>query len=49
MVAAAASDDDLAPGGDRQVELAVPDGAVAGFYALLGSVTNPVVTLAQVG
>ncbi len=49
VVAAATSDDDLAPGGDRQVELAVPDGSVAAFYALLGSVTNPVITLAQVG
>lgn len=47
-VVAAPSGDDLAPGSDRKVELAVPDADVAGLYALLGGLTTPVVSLAQV-
>lgn len=35
--------------GDRKVELAVPDDAVEGYYAVLGGLTAPVVSLAQVG
>lgn len=35
--------------GDRKVELAVPDADVEGYYALVGSLTTPVVSLAQVG
>ena len=48
VVAAPSTADSFAPGGDRQVELAVPDGDVAGFYDLLGDLTTPVVSLAQV-
>lgn len=35
-------------GGDRQVELAVPDADVAAFYELLDGLTTPVVSLSQV-
>jgi hypothetical protein len=47
-VVAAPSGDDVSPGSDRKVELAVPDAEVAGLYALLGSLTTPVVSVAQV-
>jgi hypothetical protein len=47
-VVAAASGDDVSPGSDRKVELAVPDADVTALYALLGSLTTPVVSLAQV-
>ncbi len=47
-VVAAPSGDDLGPGGDRKVELAVADSDVTALYALLGSLTTPVVSLAQV-
>lgn len=49
-VVAAPSGDELGPGGaDLKVELAVPDDEVPGLYALLGGLTTPVVSLAQVG
>lgn len=48
VVAAADGDESFAPGGERQVELAVPEDDVAGLYDLLGSLTSPVVSLAQV-
>lgn len=48
-VVAAPSGEGLSPGGDRKVELAVPDDDVAELYALLGSLTTPVVSLALVG
>jgi hypothetical protein len=47
-VVAAAPGDDVSPGSDRKVELAVPDADVTALYALLGSLTTPVVSLAQV-
>lgn len=47
-VVAAASGDDVGPGGERKVELAVADADVTRLYAVLDSLTTPVVSLAQV-
>lgn len=48
VVAAAAVDDGFGPSGERQVELAVPSDQVGEFYGLLGTLTTPVISLAQV-
>lgn len=48
VVAASSADDSFTPTDDRRVELAVPDAEVAAFYTLLGRLTAPVISLAQV-
>ncbi len=48
VVAVSASGDSFAPGGERQVELAVPDADVGELYALLGSMSAPTVSLVEV-
>lgn len=48
VVAATSVDDSFTPTGERRVELAVPDADVAAFYSLLGRLTTPEVSLAQV-
>jgi hypothetical protein len=48
VVAATSDDDSFTPTGERRVELAVPDTDVAAFYSLLGRLSTPVLSLAQV-
>lgn len=47
VVAAPPAGESLSPGGERQVELAVPGDAVADYYAAVAGLTAPVVSITQ--
>ncbi|WP_139984287.1 hypothetical protein [Nocardioides litoris] len=47
VVSAPPADQTVSPGGERQVELAVPREQVGAYYALVGTLTTPVVSLVQ--
>ena len=47
VVDAPLPEDSFAPSGERQIVIAVPDAVVSGFYALLDSVSDPIISITR--